>query len=737
MVGPEDGLRIVAHDKVSTGANSTYQESGAAGGFGGGLMNGTVENSHVLDLNFVQSPNYSGGFIGICSASSGISVDKAKVEGSATQTENPQPTDSLGNLVASLGLDLSTNPQLLHVVGSTVTNCSAGGFSNGFIVRTTNIQAPNEDVTLPDLKGSCAAGFVGLADMVHIEDSSVTGFKYAQSPQTAGGFAGRTAMNYLLDVNIDSKLTGVVVGVVNALVRALYLKEAQQADVINLDGEYAGLKLMADGDLLYVNLLGLKIGASLCKNDSEYNTDAVIVTIGSSTVKLPCDDQGLKKDENGNYPDISVTLIEGNRTDIKNSFVKGIDDGYNVYAGGASDVLAGKANDGKDGDDILGYAGGFIGYNDAGMVSDCYTELCDVIRGTLPKVDNEENHEVYTEAEKRVKVGPFIGYSNPRSRGSDFLEKNGNTYSIYRPDNGEYTKLNTAEGTKFGTQATEKVTVGENQTTQIQKVTVFGESCNRYIVTHRDVIKKHDDLKDAVESGSTGDDRELNAYVSPAKEVLMLNVPLDDNGAGDAPITSELKDPCDTEVNITVNKIWKDFIYIRSRPDEISLTVSRVTAGATPPDDLIIFDSTDDMTVVGSPVELTLKNRSGDLWTSTWQTVLKDQPVAFRDDNGTVTYYQYVISEVTAENYAVSYEADQATSTGKIINRYTGPIIPQTGGTGVLMFYAVGTFLLVSGVMLLLLRGKSGTKKKARQLGVADVELDLSNFSDFIKYITK
>ena len=106
-------------------------------------------------------------------------------------------------------------------------------------------------------------------------------------------------MNYLVDVDIDSRLTGVVVGVVNALVRALYLKEAQQADVVNLDGEYAGLKLMADGDLLYVNLLGLKIGASLCKNDSEYNTDAVIVTIGSSTVKLPCDDQGLKKDSEG------------------------------------------------------------------------------------------------------------------------------------------------------------------------------------------------------------------------------------------------------------------------------------------------------------------------------------------------------------------------------------------------------------------------------------------------------
>ncbi|MBQ9902905.1 MAG: hypothetical protein IJM51_11065 [Clostridia bacterium] len=51
------------------------------------------------------------------------------------------------------------------------------------------------------------------------------------------------------------------------------------------------------------------------------------------------------------------------------------------------------------------------------------------------------------------------------------------------------------------------------------------------------------------------------------------------------------------------------------------------------------------------------------------------------------------------------------------------------------MFYAVGSFLLVSGVMLLLLRRKTGAKKSAGEPVHADVELDLSNFSDFIKYL--
>lgn len=117
VTGVNDGITIFANDRSSTGTMSTYQESGAAGGFGGGLMNGTVENSSVSDLNFVQSPNYSGGFIGMCGTSSGIGVDDVKAEGDESQA----------NLLTALGLDLSTNPQLLNVVGSTVTNCC--GFS--------------------------------------------------------------------------------------------------------------------------------------------------------------------------------------------------------------------------------------------------------------------------------------------------------------------------------------------------------------------------------------------------------------------------------------------------------------------------------------------------------------------------------------------------------------------------------------------------------------------------------
>ena len=40
-VGPEDGIRIIAHEQSHTGSMATYLVSGSAGGFGGALMKGT------------------------------------------------------------------------------------------------------------------------------------------------------------------------------------------------------------------------------------------------------------------------------------------------------------------------------------------------------------------------------------------------------------------------------------------------------------------------------------------------------------------------------------------------------------------------------------------------------------------------------------------------------------------------------------------------------------------------
>ena len=694
VTGVEDGVRIIANDMSASGKFSTYRVSGAAGGFGGGLMNGTVQKSSVTGLNAAQAPNYAGGFVGICSTSSGVSADELGMEPDAAGTE----------LLSGLGLgDLGANAQLLNVVGSTLTNCSVKGFENGFIVRTSNIQTVEAGVVDANtLISSCAAGFVGFADMAHIEDCAAEDFKYAQSTQIAAGFVGRTDANSLAEIEVNSALTGVIVRIVNELLKTLYAEQLENIDVINVGTEESPLSfnVLSDGDLLYVNLMGLKIGVALNKTDVEGEKDTAIITIGTSTIKLPCDEENGV----GDNPDISIALIEGNRTDIKNCSVTGIPEGYDVFAGGASETA--------DGTDPFGYAGGFVAYNKAGMISDSTMLLCDVIRGT----ENEEG--------KPSKVGPFVAFTSAGERYSkNELEKNNNHYSIYRTDNGGYTEADDTEDSVIGEAADERVTVN-------------GDSCNRYEATHRAVVQAHDDLKDAVETGGSGDSRALLAYVSPAMEVLMLNVPLDDNGLGDTPVTIDLKDPCDTEIDVTVIKVWKDFIYLSSRPDEIKVRIARTEYGENRPAEMIIAGSTEGLQNVS---ELTLDNSGGSAWATTWQAILERQPVAVRrtvDGQEKVIYYQYVVEEVGFENYKASYDVDQASATARIINRYTGPLLPGTGGAGVLMFYAIGLFLLIGGGMLLILCRKD-RRYPAAAVSPVDVELDLSDFSDFFKDLKK
>ena len=712
VTGIPDGIRIYASDMAASGKQKTYLLSGSAGGFGGALMNGTVENSSVTGLNAVQAPNYAGGFIGISGTSGGIGLDEV----SAHNDENQNA------LLTGLGLNnLGLDAQLLNVIGSTLTNCDVTGYVNGFIARTFNIQTTNESVSQEYLKGSCAAGFAGFAEMAQIEECRVDQLKYVQSPQVAGGFIGKTDLNYLVEAQVGSELTDAVLKVVNLLLKALYAEQLENIDLVNLDPNHdsslAGLRVLSEGDLLYVNLMGLKIGVALEKSNQDGVKDTAIITLGSSTVRLPCDEEnGVEAGDNTTQA-ISVTLIEGNRTNADKCNVVGIADyvyddnlkeyviknayGYDVFAGGADET--------RDGDDPLGYAGGFIGYNTAGRITECYTDLCDLIRGT------------------HSKVGPFTGYSDDRSRGTEMLEGENNKYSIYRSAEGDYRKA--------VTNASPEEVIG---TSDGALTPVNCENCVRYEATHLTPISTHDNFINAAEvSESTGNStRALDAYVSPSAEVLMLNVPLDDNGLGDTPVTNDLKDPCDDEINLSLSKVWKDFLFLDSRPDRITVRIAQVQVGSDKPDCLIKTGSPE----TGSNVNwftMDLVSPDGRKWSTTWNATVKMPAAVKQADSESVIYYQYYVAEVELENYRVSYEIDQSTATVEITNRYTGPLLPQTGGTGVLMFYGAGMFLVIGGVMLLIFRRKNNAQKKAMRLGTSDVELDPSNFSDFLKYLKK
>ncbi len=659
--GTEDGICIYACNASYTGAMHTFQLSGSAGGFGGALLNGTVHDSAARDLNYILAPNYAAGFIGFMGKNGGVEVNEAKVTDDS----------AIGKLLTALGLNLGANAQLLNVVGSTVKNCSADGYLHGFIAEVTQKQAPIAEVVgMEDLTGSNAAGFAGFADVSQIDGCHVTGLKKVVSPQLAAGFTGRTSIAYLVDAQVNSELVNVVLKIVNALVKALYLPEAERANLVKIDLGIIEINLLADGDLLYVNLLGLKISVALSKADPEYGgtQDAAIITIGDSTIKLPCNEEGLIKDENGNYPNLELTLIKGNRTNITNCSVTGISNGYDVFGGGA--------DDNQDGSETFGYAGGFVAFNDEGNLENNRMLLCDVVRGTPDK------------------VGPFTGHSQLKTvydslSSIDHIEGNGNYFSVYRTNSEQLEGVVTAGSTIFGSKAAED----------------DGTGYNRYDVLHYAVVKAFGGYKDAQEQGDSYS-RALQLYASPAKAVLMLDVENPDYEPGLSPEPDEGQNPCSDTIDLTIRKIWKDWgDKDKLRPDKITVTVYQSYERRDEAGTVIESAKTPYQTITMTAAE------HGSVWSSSWRKVIEDVPVGVADASGNILYYYtYTVEETPVEGYITTVEYDDAGYVATITNQHDSEL-PSTGAMGGFAIVLFGAGLICMGYECLL-----RTKSKKREV---------------------
>ena len=220
-----------------------------------------------------------------------------------------------------------------------------------------------------------------------------------------------------MDVDADSPLLAVILWIVNILVDyVLQLDELENVGLIDLEipGALLGmenafeLNLMADGNLLYVNLLGIRIGVSL---SSENGQDRLHIHIGDSEINL----NYVKGQDitNEDLADAQIKLLKGNRTEVNDCAVTGISGGYDVYGGGATDGTAGfHAN---------GHSGGFVGLNREGQFKRNNMYLCDAVRGTVRQ------------------VGPFSGtidlktvYDHYTIDDLEGVAGDPNTYRVYR-----------------------------------------------------------------------------------------------------------------------------------------------------------------------------------------------------------------------------------------------------------------------------------------------------------------
>lgn len=637
VTGVQSGLTVQAHSGSQEATQSETRYTGCAGGFGGGMMDGSVKNSAVSNLANVEGLNYTGGFVGHLGKSGVADIDDVSV-------------------LDKLLLDGTVGA--LDLFGSHVDNCSVTGFGLGTVIKAQGGQQP------------IAGGFAGYADLAKINGCSTTALKQVTSGQIAGGFIGKTDMNYVVSTELQSKLLNGLFEIVNELLRILYIGDLQNLGFVNVNlGPILKLKILSEGDTLSVTLLGLKISVALNRNLGEGKSDLAIITIGDSVIELPCTRNGIDKDD---IPNVKINLIKGNRTDIDGCSVTGISAGYDVFAGGAGNDV--------DGTDKEGYSGGFIGLNHEGQVKYSTMTLCDVVRGT------------------KNLVGPFTGVNDLKSVYSfntiKSIEGNGNHYSIYRAFNEALKEVVKADKTPFGT-AEQDVTTGTNY--------------NRYQVLHLDKITAYTDLENAKMAGD-GVTADLAAYESPAKAVLMLdtvNSPNPDNTTSEPADTA---DPCKKYVDLTISKIWKDFSNLDgSRPNSLTIKVYWQTYD--------IQGNSIGKKELYKTVTLTEDDREAG-HAATWRKVLKNAPVAQYkvDANGKITdeiecYYVYTFEEEDVPGYTLTNKSHNDKTYHVTFTNTHQPKLPFTGGSGDLLFVAIGAVL----ILFALTTGK--TRRKAKRQG--------------------
>ena len=637
------GLSVSANTAIKSGQNNQVTYSGTAGGFGGSLLNGSVKNSKVTSLSNVRGLNSVGGFVGYSGKSGVVKADKIDVLGENT-----------GQLLGgALGV--------MDIFGSHIDDCAVTGTDDGYTVQSTN---GDEQI---------AGGFMGYANLARMSNCTAgdktnqkIGLKQVASGGTAGGFAGRTSFAYLADLKLDSGAVNVIFSLVNQLVKALYLDKLQNTDLLEINLGIIKVDALYDGKLLHVNLLGLDISVGLSKKSTEnkQETDLAIITIGDSSIKLPCNENGLLND-NDAKSNISVSLIKANRTRITDSNVYGVSHGYDVYAGGAGNDNDGDANDGR--------SGGFVGFNDEGLLKNNNMYYCDVVRGT------------------KDLVGPFSGKSELNTvydfNSQEKVEGEKNNYRIYR-------KLD---------QSLDQIEKN-NSVLNSSHEKDDASGWDIYTIGHMNPVKTFETLKNAV-LASTGDSvkADLNAYESPAKAVLMADTKTTLNtGESDTPEPSESQDPCDENIKLTINKVWKDFNnFDKKRPNSITVTISRTWT-----------DKAGKETTERVPDYESYPIKKGSIDKSKWQEVIKELP-AYKTDGDDIYYYTYSITEAKVDGYTTTIDKSQDGFTFTITNRHF-PGLPDTGGYGSYLIYLIAVLLFL--VYFVMRYKKCKENKKAEKL---------------------
>ena len=204
---------------------------------------------------------------------------------------------------------------------------------------------------------------------------------------------------------------------------------------------------------------------------------------------------------------------------------------------------------------------------------------------------------------------------------------------------------------------------------------------NIYTLGHMKSIKSYETLQNAKLTDETSSTTaELKAYESSAKAVLMADTKTTLNtGESDTPEPSESQDPCDKLIKLTINKVWKDLNNLdEKRPDNITVTISRTWTDANGTEQTETWDHI----IKGSSDK------------STWQKVIKGLPAYTTDENKTIHYYTYFVTEKEIDGYTTTIKKSDDGFTFTITNTHF-PGLPDTGGHGRNFIYLIAVLLFL------------------------------------------
>lgn len=646
VTGVGDGLTVRARTADADGLFGNKRRSGNAGGFVGSIMSGTIRSSSLENLSSVSGPSYTGGFVGYTGKSGVLDADKIDV------------------VQGLLGVSLSA----INTFSTLIEDSTVTGITSGYTVVSTGTDYSTDSAN-PTNANKMAGGFVGFADLAHIDNCDATALKLVSSGEIAGGFAGKGTYAYLVSLDAGSPLVQILLAVVSAIVRALWLDELQNVDVIQVqlpNNEILSLNILANGNTVSLTLLGIDVKLTLNKDEGT-ETGTVVLEIGDSSVELKVDKDGSITNSN-EISNVAVNLIKGNSAKITNCSVTGIAQGYDVF-GGAATQDSGAAEGAK-----AGYAGGFIGLSEEAVVTDNKMVYADVVKGADGK------------------TGPFTGATSYKSNwwfnSIDNIDRD-NAYSVYRRND----------------ELLGKAPMGMSGTMSVEAAVKDDAGWARFDVSNHKPQTDADGNASLTSNladweNASVDSEKLGVYASAGKAVLMDDTAVSDNTGGLTPEPGDGQDPCEASVDLTLQKVWNDgLLGAVSRPDNIQVCI-RATYG-----DVVQYVQLDasgayELVTVEdgkTPPTITLTAADdGSLWSETWRKVIDDLPVAIEGENGVPQYVTYTVAEVAVPGYVTTITSDSSEKVITITNTKQG-LLPGTGGIGTMPIVTVGLATLILG----------------------------------------